>query len=177
MALPHVKHPFVTFPVLSHEGLILRRVVPSDAPTIQEISYYDGVPAATPEEAVVMLQQIEQDYARGDSVHWGICRRGVDEVVGTCGFYRGYPGNVGEIGYVLREEYRGRGIMTAALRRVIAFGFEEIRLHGIDAYTDPANAASIGVLKRLGFGEVPSAEGELKFSLRHASDGPVSCHE
>ena len=124
MSLPYIKHAFVTFPLLSNEGLILRRVVRSDASAIQEISYYDGVAAATAEEAAVMLEQIERDYVQGDSVHWGICVRGSDVVVGTCGFYRGYPGNVGEIGYILREAYRGRGIMTAALRQVVAFDWK-----------------------------------------------------
>lgn len=165
MTLPHRKHSFVTFPVLSNERLTLRRVVPSDASAIQEISYYDGVAAATAEEAAVMLEQIERDYAQGDSVHWGICVGDANEVVGTCGYYRGYPGNVGEIGYVLREAYRGRGIMTAALRQVIDFGLDEMRLDGVVAYTDPANTASIGVLERLGFSKVPYEGEELKFSL------------
>jgi ribosomal-protein-alanine N-acetyltransferase len=155
----------VTFPQLSDGDLILRRVVPSDASAIQEISYYDGIAAATSDEAVGMLEQIEKDYARGDSIHWGICVRGSDEVVGTCGFYRGYPGNIGEVGYILREAYRGRGIMTAALRQVIAFGLEELALDGIIAFTDPSNVASIGVLQRLGMREVPSDGEELKFSL------------
>lgn len=165
MAHAAAQHPFATFPVLSDERLVLRRVVPSDAATIQEISFYDGVAAANVEQAAEMLEKIERDYARGDSVHWGICLRGSDEVVGTCGFYRGYVGNVGEIGYVLREAYRGRGIMTAALRQVIAFGLEEICLDSISAFTDATNAASINVLKRLGFAEVASAQEELKFSL------------
>lgn len=165
MALPSAKHPFATFPVLSSGGLILRRVVPSDAPAVREISFYDGVAATTEDEAVAMLERIERDYAEGDSVHWGICLRGSDEVVGTCGFYRGYPGNVGEIGYLLREAYRGRGVMTAALRQVIAFGLEEMRLDGIVARTEPSNAASIGVLERLGFREVRSDPEELTFSL------------
>lgn len=158
-----MKHSFLTFPRLSNVDLILRRVVPSDASAVQEISYYDGVAAATVEEAAVMLEQIERDYDQGDSVHWGICVRGSDEVLGTCGFYRGYPDNVGEIGYILRVAYRGRGIMTAALRQVVAFGLNEMHLAGVVAYTDPTNAASVGVLKRLGFREEPTAGEELRF--------------
>jgi len=116
-----------------------------------------------------MLEQIEQDSAKGDTVHWGICLKGSDEVVGTCGFYRGFAGNAGEIGYILRAGYRGRGIMTSALRPVIAFGLREMALDVIDAYTDPTNAASIGVLKRLGFHQVPAERAELKFSLSRFS--------
>ena len=165
-----VKHPFATFPVLSSEHLTLRRIVPADAPAVREVSFYDGVAAATDEEAIAIMDRIERDYARGDSVHWGVCLRGADEVLGTCGFYRGYPNDVGEVGYILREAYRGRGLMTAALRLVLAFGLEEMRLDGIVAYTDPSNAASIAVLTRSGFHEVPSGRDESKFSF--ATTGP-----
>ena len=162
----YVRHYFDAFPELSSEDLILRRITPDDAPTIREISFYDGVPAASEQEVLLILERIEQDYAQGDTVHWGICLQGVDEVVGTCGFYRGYPDNVGEIGYVLKEAYRGRGNMTKALRRVITFGLEEMALAGVVAYTDAANLASRGVLNRLGFREISSSQERLKFSLR-----------
>lgn len=39
---------------------------------------------------------------------------------GTSGFYRGFSNGTGEIGYVLREPFPGRGIMTDAVRLVIA---------------------------------------------------------
>lgn len=157
--------PFATFPLLSNERLHLRRVVPSDVAVIQEITYYDGVASTSLSEALAMMEQIEQDSAKGDTVHWGICVKGSDEVVGTCGFYRGFAGNAGEIGYILRARYRGRGIMTSALSPVIAFGLKEMALNVIHAYTDPSNTASIGVLERLGFHQVPAARAELKFSL------------
>lgn len=160
-----VKHSFATFPALSSEQLTLRRVVPADAPDIREISFYDGVAATTDEEAIAILEHIERDYQRGDSLHWGICLRDADEVVGTCGFYRGYPDNVGEIGYILREAYRGRGLMTAAIRLVLAFGLDEMRLDGIVAYTDRSNEASHAVLTRSGFQEVPSDREQSKFTL------------
>lgn len=60
--------------------------------------------------------------------------------------------------------------MTAALRLVLAFGLEEMGLAGIVAYTDPTNAASIAVLKRSGFREVPSDREASMFSL---SPGPA----
>lgn len=160
-----MKHRFASFPVLSSRELNLRRLVAGDAATVREISFYDGVGAATEREASEIMERIEQDYDRGDSVHWGICLRGDDEVLGTCGFYRGYPANVGEIGYILREPYRGRGIMTAALRLVLPFGLYEMGLAGVVAYADPANAASIGVLTRSGFAEVSRDSEGSKYSL------------
>lgn len=165
----------IGFPLLSNDRLLLRRVVPGDVSAIREISVYDGVWAESDPEAVEILARIERDYRRGESIHWGICLPGSDEVVGTCGFYRGFAGKVGEVGYILRPAFRGRGIMTAALELVTAYGLNELRLDEIVAYADPSNEPSIAVLLRLGFRGVPSGRDELKFSLvRRRREPPPS---
>lgn len=159
------RHRFGDFPMLAGSGVVLRRVTAPDLAAIREISFYDGIPAASDAEALAILERIERDYASGDSIHWGICLQESDELVGTCGFYRGYPDNVGEIGYVLRPGFRGRGIMSAALALVVRFGFERMGLDGIVAYTDADNTASIGVLERLGFRRVSVGVNGLAFAL------------
>src|SRR5690554_2384848 len=92
---PAARHHFKMFPRLSSERLLLRRMVPEDASDIIEISRYDGRVARTTDDVIEILALIESDYARGESLHWGICLRPPygdgAEVVGTCGFYRGYP--------------------------------------------------------------------------------------
>lgn len=154
---------FTTVPILANDHVTLRALTLDDVPFVREISYYDGVAASTDEEAAAMLRRIQGDVARGASLHWGICLAGSDEVVGTCGFYRGFANGVGEIGYVLREAYRGRGIATAALRLVVAFGLDAMRLRSVVAYTSPKNLASRAVLARLGFRQVPMAGSGLAF--------------
>lgn len=160
-----VKHRFTTFPTLADERVVLRRITSADAAGLQAICVYDGVAATSERDALSMLIRIELDYQDGDTVHWGICLPGTTEVVGTCGFYRGYPDNTGEIGYVLKEAYRGQGIMTAALRLVITFGFDHLKLNRIVAYTNPTNAPSIAVLTRLGFQPVSVEPQTLSFAL------------
>lgn len=167
-----VRHRFDAFPVLSNDRLLLRRVVASDAAVVREISFYDVVPATSDREATAMLERIDRDYRRGESVHWGICMRGSAEVVGVCGFYRGYPDDVGEVGYALRKAYRGRGIMTSALRLVVAFGLEDMKLAGIVAYAEPANVASAGVLERSGFERATSEPNKWSLSVRSAATTP-----
>jgi ribosomal-protein-alanine N-acetyltransferase len=127
---------------------------------------YDGVAAADATEALAMLRRIEADAARGDTVHWGICEAGSDTVVGTIGFYRGFAGDAGEVGYVLRPPFRRRGLMREALALVVAFGFERLGLTTIVARTAADNAASVGLLGRLGFEPQPSDEALLTFVLR-----------
>ncbi|MBW2195777.1 MAG: GNAT family N-acetyltransferase, partial [Deltaproteobacteria bacterium] len=97
-----------------------------------------------------------------------------NELVGTCGYYRGFAENSGEIGYLLNSSYRGFGIMTEAIKLIVAFGFERLKLNTIIAYTNLSNPASLAVLKRVGFTKVNSDLADLKFELRQASqDHPL----
>lgn len=153
-------------PELEGERVRLRRVRPGDVAAIREVSFYDGVPAQSERDALAMLARIDEDQARGTSLHWGICLRGDDEVVGTCGFYRGFPGGVGELGFVLRRDYRGRGLMTEALRLVVDHGLRELRLRDVVAYTRPTNRPSIRVLERIGMRRAPTDRPDaVKFSV------------
>ncbi|MFO7543955.1 MAG: GNAT family N-acetyltransferase [Trueperaceae bacterium] len=138
-------------PRLEDERLYMRRLTPSDIADIREISFYDGRPAASAEEALAMLARIEEDVERGESLHWGVFLHGAPTCVGTCGYYRGFVGGTGEIGYVLRDRFRGRGIMTAAVNLVVAYGFDDLGLGRIVADVEPDNAASIRLLERVGF--------------------------
>jgi ribosomal-protein-alanine N-acetyltransferase len=55
------------------------------------------------------------------------------------------------LGYWLGRPFTGQGLMTEAVRSVVAFAFETLRLHRIEAATQPTNLPSIGVLERNGF--------------------------
>ncbi len=168
-----IKHYFERVPVLSNHRLVLREIEPNDALLIAEISAYDGAFATNEAEALRILEKIKADRAKGEAVHWGICLKESNEVVGTCGYYRGYPGNVGEIGYVLRTAYRGQGIMTEAVKLIVDFGLDTMKLSNVVAYTSPTNLASIAVLKRTGFHEVKSENDNLKF-VKHLPSEELS---
>ena len=151
------------FPTLTSDRVTLRALTLDDVPFVRDISFYDGIAATTDAEAAGILQRIEADMARGTSLHWGICLAGSDEVVATCGFYRGFDNGVGEVGYVVREAFRGRGIASEAVRLVVAFGLGELGLRAVAAYTSTENLASQAVLARLGFRQVPLTGSGLAF--------------
>ena len=56
-----------------------------------------------------------------------------------------------EIGYWLREEFQGSGIITDSLRALIKFGFSELNLNRIQIKCAPDNVKSNNIPKRLGF--------------------------
>ncbi|PWJ53454.1 Protein N-acetyltransferase, RimJ/RimL family [Quadrisphaera granulorum] len=93
-------------------------------------------------------------------------------VVDVGGRYRGTvdlrpePGAWAEIGFGLHPAARGRGVATRAVRRLLTWGFEELRLAGVTWRADVANTASLGVALRCGF----TVEGRVRGLLLHRGE-------
>lgn len=155
-----------TAPTLRGARVHLRPPTDEDAPLLFGIAVYDGVAARTEAEVRGQLDRIAADQARGETVHWAIEDAGTGTLVGTVGFYRGFPNGVGEVGYVLRPEHRGRGFMTEAVGLAVAYGFDVLRLEAVVAHTDAANRASIAVLVRCGFAPAGADDERRSFRLR-----------
>ncbi len=68
------------------------------------------------------------------------------------------------LGYWLGVDKTGQGLMTRAVRTLIPFSFEELRLHRIEAACMPDNLASIRVLERCGFKREGLARKYLKIN-------------
>lgn len=150
--------PYAVFPELIHLQVLLREVTTADLPALVEISFYDGVGAKSLEEAAAMQEKINADYAAGNSVHWLICNQFTNEVAGTCGYYRGFANNTGELGCVLLPAQRGKGYMTAAMEAAIHYGKNIMGLEKIIAITTPENERAIKLMERLHF----EREGEVQ---------------
>ncbi len=72
-------------------------------------------------------------------------------LIGNCGIRRNKPGDrVAEIGYELAPKHWKQGYATEAAHAIIAFGFEQLGLHRIEALCHAENAASAHVLEKLG---------------------------
>jgi RimJ/RimL family protein N-acetyltransferase len=77
--------------------------------------------------------------------------------IGKAGFWR-----MPEIGFLLHPDFWQHGFGTEALQALIAYGFGQRRLDKITADVDPDNAASLGLLRKLGFEETGRAEKTLQ---------------
>lgn len=58
---------------------------------------------------------------------------------------------VAEVGYDLHPGYQKKGIMSEALNRVMEFGFNELKLTKIEAFTHKDNESSKRLLTRNNF--------------------------
>jgi len=102
--------------------------------------------------------QIERTLTRPDWYGWVITLAGDDRAIGTLGANEKRQGAVFEIGYSLLRSEWGRGLASEAVGRLITWLIDDRRARRIFADTDPDNAPSNALLRRLGF----TLEGRLR---------------
>lgn len=159
--------PYDIYPSISDEKIALCQILTSDIQDVIEISFYDSIPAKTIEEATEMQKKINKDYETGNSIHWGIVDKMTNNLVGTCGYYRGLDKGIGELGCVLLPQYRGQGYMSHAMQLAINFGLNTIGLKRVKAITTKQNDKAIKLLDRLNFIKIAHLQdGEIEYELR-----------
>lgn len=153
---------FQPFPELKTERLFLRQVLVSDAPEMlylrsdKTVNYYIERPierqTRTMEDALKFIENL-REYAENDvSISWAINLHGDSKTIGTiCLWNFSESKTTAELGYDLGTTFHGKGIMTEALKSVIAFGFGQLQLEQIEAFTHFENEASIKLLTSNGF--------------------------
>ncbi len=57
----------------------------------------------------------------------------------------------GSLGYWMGAPYARQGYMTAAVRAIVLFAFETLKLHRLEAACIPANVASVRLLEKTSF--------------------------
>ncbi len=80
-----------------------------------------------------------------------IILRETNELIGGCGIYiRSVDHKEAELGYCLRRDMWGQGIIPEAATRLLEFGFGELCLHRIFARCHVKNTASARVMEKIG---------------------------
>ncbi|MDF3026289.1 MAG: GCN5-related N-acetyltransferase [Fluviicola sp.] len=143
--------PYSIFPELRHSELLLREVKSKDIPSLLEILTYDGKKPETLEEGIAMTNRIHQNYLDGDTVNWVIEYLPTKELIGFVGYYRGFENGTGELGFILKSSFRGKGLMSPALLLAVEFGLNSMKLSRVIAITGKENSKAIALLERTGF--------------------------
>lgn len=146
-------------PVLTAERVVLRRIVPEDAPELfaifsdpQVTRYTTRPPLQTLAEAAALLGEYEASYRARTFLDWGIARQFDNQLIGTVTlFHLDRSQGRAEIGYNLARASWGQGWAGEAVGRLIAFGFDQLELRRWEADVDPRNQRSLDLLERLGF--------------------------
>jgi len=112
------------------------------------------------------LRRYAED-ARDDKAHaLFVFREEDDALVGgvTVSNIRRGVAQMASIGYWAGQQFTGQGYITAAVRAVVRFAFEDLDLHRVEAACQPDNMASRRVLEKAGFSHEGAARGYLKIN-------------
>ena len=149
---------FTHLPTLETERLVLRPVRLTDA---KDLFAYASDPEVSrhvlwetpqsPAQSRAMLRSMLWQYRRGMPSSFAIALKESGRMIGTIGFmWVNTDHRSAEVGYSLSRAYWNQGLMTEALRRIIAFGFDEMKLNRIEAQHETDNPASGRVMAHAG---------------------------
>jgi ribosomal-protein-alanine N-acetyltransferase len=141
--------PFKNFPVLRTKRLSLERLTLDHLDQFIPIATFNGRKYETRKEVEGIIIKSDIAFAEKQGINWGIFLN--SKLLGTCGFYRGFKDDVGEVGYILKEEFRNQGYTSEAIEEVVHFGFQKLELKKIVAFTNEQNGPSVALLTKLGF--------------------------
>jgi len=124
------------------------------------VEFMDIDPLVEVAEAQAIIAWAKTLRERGQGLRWTIREAASGGFVGTCGFNLLVfdRGRRGEIAYDLGHAWWGEGVMAQLMPALIAFAFDRLGVHRIDAMVTPGNERSCRLLERHGF----SREGVLR---------------
>lgn len=152
---------------LETERLILRKGTLNDALKVYEnygkdplvSKYVTWDKHKSVRDAEDFMKSWEESYGKLNSYKWLVIEKKSNEVIGSISAVRvdDLNGTV-EIGYCYGSKWWDKGYGTEALKRVIKFFFEEVKVETVYAEHLSANVASGKVMKKAGM----TWEGTLK---------------
>ncbi|UTW63180.1 GNAT family N-acetyltransferase [bacterium SCSIO 12741] len=137
-----------SIPILHSGELTMRELNLEEVDQFYELSLYRN-PEYNLEQAGELIKTIQENFQNREALNWGMYLG--EELIGTCGYYRGFANNQGEIGFVIRKKFRRQGWTLKAAKRAIQYGFEDLRLDLITAYVRDDNFPSQQLIAQLGF--------------------------
>ena len=150
---------YVPFHNIETERLILRDIRMEDIQEYYERLWGDGDvcryllhdPHQDIGESLAAIEDILQQYEKGNFYRWGITEKGDGSLIGIIGLVRIDEENSAcSFAYMLGCDYWGKGYGTEVVKEVIRFAFEELGIQRIVADHMAENPASGAVMRKAG---------------------------
>ncbi len=150
---------FLPFKNLESDRLLLRQITAEDVNEIFELrsnmdvmKYIPRPLCVTLEDAMGHVNMIQQKIEDNEGINWAITLKTDNKLIGYIGHYRiKWEHFRSEIGYMILPKFNGQGIVTEAIKLAVDYGFNEMKMHSLEAIIDPDNLASARVLEKNGF--------------------------
>ena len=154
--------PFISFPVLLTDRLILRRMKEEDVDDLFNMrkdpemhEYTDTMPDQSIKDTVAYMEKMDKGVEEGKWLLWVLESKQTGKVIGSLGIWNfNDDKTTAEFGYGIIPYEQGKGYMSEAIRAVLEFCFKEMGMKWLEAYTEESNNGSTNMLERLGFTEV-----------------------
>ena len=155
-------------PRIKTERLLLRELKQSDWEAISYLrsdldvnKFVKRSSAETKEKALGFISKINRGLKNQNFYYWSISEKSNPEMIGSiCLWNFSEDKKTAEIGYDLSTKSQRKGIMNEALKSVLKFGFKNLELETIEAFTHKENVSSKKLLERNKFKLIQSREDE-----------------
>jgi ribosomal-protein-alanine N-acetyltransferase len=144
---------------LQTERLILKPIDESHVEDILKIrsnevvnQFVKRIPPKTNYDALDFILTIKKRVQNNESLNWGISYKNQPNLIGTICLWKFSDDRTeAEVGYELLPEYHRKGLMSEALNAILNYGFNELNLQTILAFTNKFNENSKGLLLKHDF--------------------------
>ena len=147
---------FMPFPELGSERLLLRQLNADDNQALLALrsddsvnKYLDRPPATSLAQVDAFIARINKGITEKNWFYWALCLRNNPSLLGTvCLWNFSADRTEAEIGYEILPQFQSKGLMDEAVKKIIEFGFGELSLMAIYAFTHRDNSRSSNLLIR-----------------------------
>jgi RimJ/RimL family protein N-acetyltransferase len=165
---------------MTHPAVVLDRFTPDDAAALREVDgdpehrrrfgFPDGfVPSL--EHARAVVARWEEERRAGVRIPFAVRDAATGALLGGCELHS-MAGDEAEVSYWTHPRHRGRGVASAALRRVCAWAVARAGVRRLHLEADADNLPSRRVALRCGFREVGEAGGRVRYVLEAGDPSP-----
>jgi ribosomal-protein-alanine N-acetyltransferase len=138
--------------------LRIRRLAPEDAPGLHlaygdadAMRFWDGPPSrdlAETEERIRRSAYVDPSWHAA----WALLASPDEQFVGMINYHGRQDAHRRlALGWILVPRYERQGYMSEAVRAVLAYCFETLHVHRVEAEIEPSNIRSIRLVERHGF--------------------------
>ncbi|PHQ55176.1 MAG: GNAT family N-acetyltransferase [Lutibacter sp.] len=153
---------FKPFPEINSKRLLLRNIKESDCEDIlflrsdktinKFIERPENRKTKNVSDAIKFIKELNEYLENNKSIAWGITLKDDPKLLGTICLWNFSQNNkTAEVGYDLDPKFHNKGIMSESLKMIIDFGFKELKLDKIEAFTHIENENSKRLLEKNGF--------------------------